>query len=70
MNKKIISLLFLLILLVSVTITYAFTTQSTTENKYPANANTGSTIDENTLTNEIDNQFLDENASVDIGEMI
>ena len=68
MNKKIISLLFLLIILVSVTITYAFTTQSTTENKYPAN--TGSTIDENTLTNEIDTTFLDENASVDIGEMI
>ncbi|MCX6671899.1 MAG: hypothetical protein NTX92_08275 [Euryarchaeota archaeon] len=67
MNKKIISLLFLLIILVSVTITYAFTIQSTTENKYQT---TGSTIDENTLTSEIDTPFLDENASVDIGEMI
>jgi hypothetical protein len=68
MNKKIISLLFLLVLLVSVTITYAFVTQSTTENKYPTD--TGSTIDESTLTNEIDSTFLDENAGVDIGEMI
>ena len=68
MNKKIISLLLLLILLVSTTITYALFNQSIAENKYQTDSS--ETINENTLTNEIDSTFLDENQGVEIGEMI
>jgi hypothetical protein len=68
MNKKIISLLFLLILLVAATITYAFVNQPTIGNQHPIGTST--LVNENTLTKEIDGTFLDENASIDIGEMI
>jgi hypothetical protein len=68
MNKKILSLLLLLILLVSATITYAVYNRTTTENTYPTTS--GNTINDNTLNNEIDSTFLDENQGVDIGEMI
>jgi len=68
MNKKTISLAFLLILLVSVTISYAIVTQQTPENNIPSD-NTGN-VDDNTLASEIDASLLDENQEIEIGEMI
>jgi predicted ribosomally synthesized peptide with SipW-like signal peptide len=68
MNKKIFSLLLLLILLVSATVTYAVFNQTTAENNhFPAS---GGTVNENTLINEINSAFLDENQGIEIGEMI
>ena len=68
MNKKIISLLFLLILLVSVTVSYAYFNQrSTTDNRQ---TDTNSDIVDNTVSSEIDATFLEENQSVEIGDMI
>jgi len=68
MNKKIISLLFLLILLVSVTVSYAYFSQpSTSDNQQP---NTGGDISDSSMASEIDLTLLDENQGVEIGDMI
>jgi hypothetical protein len=68
MNKKIISLLFFLIVLISATLSYAYFTQQTTND----NRQTGSDgdVNQNTLTAEIDSLFLDENQIIEIGDMI
>ena len=68
MNKKTISLAFLLIVLVSVTVSYAFFTQPAIDNTIPAD--TGETIDDSTIASEVDSLFLDENQDIEIGEMI
>ena len=68
MNKKIISLLFLLILLVTITVSYAYFNQPTTEKKPYDDSNTS--IDDTDITNEIDNTLIDENYKVEIGEMV
>jgi uncharacterized protein YpmB len=68
MNKKIISLLFLLILLVSVVGSYAFFNSSKPVDNHQAD--TGAIIDEGTLTNEVDSTFLNETQGIEIGEMI
>jgi hypothetical protein len=68
MNKKILSLLFLLILLVSVTISYAYINQPTTQNSTPTDSD--GTITEDTLTSEIDSTFLDEDQGIEIGDML
>jgi len=68
MNKKIISLLLLLVLLVSSIVTFAYFNQPAKENTYPTDSS--GTINENTLTNEVDSTFLDENQGIEIGEMI
>ena len=68
MNKKIIALLFLLIVLVSVTIGYAFFAHPATQNQ--AQGTTGETIDENALANEMNSALLDENQGVEIGDII
>lgn len=68
MNKKIISLLFLLILLVSGTVSYAYFSQpSTSDNQQ---TNTGGDIDDDTVSSEIDSTLLDEDQGVEIGDMI
>ncbi|MDD1751216.1 MAG: hypothetical protein LUO89_15240 [Methanothrix sp.] len=68
MNKKIISLLFLLILLVSVTVSYAYFSQpSTSDNQQPS---TGGDISDSSMASEIDLTLLDENQGVEIGDMI
>jgi hypothetical protein len=68
MNKKILSLLFLLILFLSVTLSYAYFSQQQTnsENQTPF----GNTPDDTTIASEIDGTFLDENESIEIGDMI
>jgi hypothetical protein len=68
MNKKIISLLILLILLVSAVGSYAFFNSSKPVDNHPADS--GSIIDETTLTNVVDSAFLNETQGVEIGEMI
>jgi hypothetical protein len=68
MNKKIISLIFLLILLITVTVSYACFNQSTTIDNHQTD--TSGDIPQDTLTTEIDSIFLDENQGIEIGEMI
>jgi hypothetical protein len=68
MNKKILTLLFLLILLVSVTISYAYFSQPATNQDNQIN--TDGTIDDTTLSSEIDSTLLDEDQGVEIGDMI
>ena len=68
MNKKIISLLFLLILLVTVTVSYAYFSQSVpdTDNQTNQDGN----VDDDTVSSEIDSTLLDEEDGVEIGDMI
>ncbi len=68
MNKKILSLLFLLILLVSVTISYAIFFQPSQENTYKADSE--SDVDQDTFSSEVDSTFLDEDQEIEIGDMI
>jgi CHASE3 domain sensor protein len=68
MNKKIISLLFLLILLVSVTVSYAYFSQPSTSDNHQTDTN--GVIDDNTVSSEIDATFLEESQGVEIGDMI
>jgi len=68
MNKKIISVAFLLIVLVSITISYAFITQPAPDDTTPSDD--GQPIDDSTLDSEINSQFVDEDQDLEIGEMI
>jgi hypothetical protein len=68
MNKKILSLLFLLLLLVSATISYAFFIQPAPRDSYQTDLDDD--IDTDTFLSEIDSTFLDENQEIEIGEMI
>ena len=68
MNKKIISLLFLLIVMISVTLSYAYFNQQTTSDDNQTGSN--GDVNQNTLTTEIDSLFLDENQNIEIGDMI
>ena len=68
MNKKIISLLFLLILLVSVTVSYTYFNQPTGQDNQQTNSDVA--VDQDILTTEIDSTFLDEAQGIEIGEMI
>lgn len=68
MNKKIISTVILLILLISMAATYVAITQLNTEEQgsdFPE-----SELSDDEISNEIDDAFLDENGEVDIGEMV
>jgi hypothetical protein len=68
MNKKIISLLSLLILLVSVTVSYAYFSQpSPSDNQQTG---TDGDITDSTMTSEIDSTFLNETQGIEIGDMI
>lgn len=68
MNKKILSIFFLLIILLSITIIYNFYDEiSTDEKQYDSPIET---IDENNLSEEIDNTFIEEDNEIEIGEMV
>ena len=67
MNKKVISLLFLLILLVSVTVSYAYFNQPSTSD---TQNDTGDDLTGDAISSEIDLTLLDENQGVEIGDMI
>jgi len=68
MSKKILSLLFLLILLVSVTVSYAYFSQPLTSEDHQTD--TGGDVDNDTVSSEIDATLLDEDEGVEIGDMI
>jgi hypothetical protein len=68
MNKKILTLFFLLIALASILTTYIYLKQTSIGEK---EINNGiETIDDKTLSDEVDNAFIDENEEIEIGEMI
>ena len=68
MNKKIISITFLLIVLLLIASVYNIYYKTTSEEeKYD---NPIETIDENNVSEEIDNTFLEEDDEIEIGEMI
>ncbi|UCF50320.1 MAG: hypothetical protein JSU91_02230 [Thermoplasmatales archaeon] len=67
MNKKIISIIFLLIILVSLALVYNYYKSSTDEKQYDT---TVGTIDENNILEEIENTFIEEDDEIEIGEMV
>jgi len=68
MNKKIVLLLFLLILMVSITITYVFLNQKTNEeNQYNTS---DKTVNAEDVSSEIDDMFIEENNEIEIGDII
>ncbi len=63
-----LSLLFLLILLISVTLSYAYFTQPASRDNYKTDSN--GDVNQDTFASEIDSTFLDEDQGIEIGEMI
>ncbi|MDH7507002.1 MAG: hypothetical protein QHH15_04350 [Candidatus Thermoplasmatota archaeon] len=68
MNKKIISIIFLLILMVSITITYIYFNQKETGEKQESGS--GSFVNDEDVANEIDKIFIDEDDEIEIGEIV
>ena len=68
MNKKIISIFFLLIIMVTITIAYSYFTQPTIEEK-PYDKSIES-VDDRDISNEIDKLLIDEDYELEIGEMV
>jgi hypothetical protein len=67
MNKKIISIIFLLIVVISLTLVYDYYNNSTSEDSnYDSPIQT---IDENNISEEIDNLFIEEDDEIEIGEI-
>ena len=67
MNKKIISIFFLLILFISITLAYSYYTSYNNEQQYNSPIQT---ISENNLSEEIDETFIEEDDEIEIGEMV
>jgi len=68
MNKKIISIFFLLILMVSITATYVYFNQKENdENQYDGS---DKTVNNDDVANEIDDMFLEEDDEVEIGDIV
>ena len=66
MNKKIVSLVVLLILLVSMAATYIVLNQPSTEEEISFS---DSDIPDDDISNEVSGSFLDEDDEVDIGDI-
>jgi peptidoglycan hydrolase CwlO-like protein len=68
MNKKILAVLFLLLIVVSVTVSYRVLNQPVAQN----NQSTGSsgTITQDDMAVEINNIFINETQEIEIGEMV
>ncbi len=68
MNKKIVSILFLSIVLVSLTLTYSYFNQPTTqEQQYDGSVED---INNENVADEIDDTFIEEDSEIEIGEMV
>jgi hypothetical protein len=68
MNKKIVPILFLSIVLVSLALTYSYFNQPTTEEQqYEGSAED---INNENVSDEIDDTFVEEDAEIEIGEMV
>lgn len=68
MNKKIISIFFLLIVLASVLVAYIYIKQTSTEEK--KFNSTIETVDDKIISDEVNNVFINETDEIEIGEMI
>ncbi len=67
MNKKIISIIFLLIVLISLALVYNYYKSTTDGEQYDT---TFDTIVEDDISEEIDNLFIEEDDEIEIGEMV
>ncbi|KYK20096.1 hypothetical protein AYK24_04225 [Thermoplasmatales archaeon SG8-52-4] len=67
MNKKIVSIFFLLVIFVSITFVYSYYTSNNNEQQYNSPIQK---IDENDISEEIDETFIDEDDEIEIGEMV
>lgn len=67
MNKKIISIFFLLIIFISITLAYSYYTSYNNEKQYDTPIQT---ISENNISEEIDETFIEEDDEIEIGEMV
>jgi len=68
MNKKIISIFFLLIILLSIALVYySYDKVITDEKQFDSPVET---IDEDNVSEEIDDTFIEEDEEIEIGEMI
>ncbi len=68
MNKKISSIFFLLIIFVSITLAYVYFTQpAADEQNYSGSVED---VDDDQLSDEIDDTFLEEDDEIEIGEMV
>lgn len=69
MDKKIISIFFLLIIVISATVLFVTFNQSSyqedQQNYFPAEG-----LSDEDISNEIDDEFLSEDDEIDIGEMV
>jgi type II secretory pathway component PulC len=68
MNKKIISIFFLLIIFASIALAYNyFSQESTEETQYDS---TDKNVNDSDVADEIDDSFVEEDDEVEIGEMV
>ena len=67
MNKKIISIIFLLIIVISLTLVYTYYNNFVSEESHYDSPI--KTIDENNVSEEIDELFIEEDNEIGIGEM-
>jgi len=68
MNKKILSVLFLLLIVVSATVSYRVLNQPVAQNNQ-SNSSSG-TITQDEMAGEINNIFINETQEIEIGEMV
>jgi len=68
MNKKIISILFLLIIFFSMALVYSYLNKTSSDEKQ-FDSTVGTITDEN-VAEEIDNLFIEEDDEIEIGEMV
>ena len=67
MNKKIISIFFLLIIFISITLGYSYYISNSNEQQYNSPIQTKS---DNNISEEIDETFIEEDDEIEIGEMV
>lgn len=67
MNKKIIAILFLLILFASIAVAYMYLSQESAEEQY---GSSDKTVDDSDLASEVDDSLIGEDDEVEIGEMV
>ena len=68
MNKKIVSILILLVIFVSIALTYTYINyKNTYQEQYN---NSDKTVNNEDLANEVDSMFIDEDSEIEIGDVI
>jgi hypothetical protein len=70
MDKKIISIFFLLIIVIAVTVTYVAYNQISSEEKQQDYTPTDNDVTAEDIYDEIDDAFLSEDDEIEIGEMV